>query len=198
MSEKVVLMNGEEEPHMIHPGHDKPCDGDAPPGIWEEGTNPHAIKPGDTLFLDNGQKAVAISSGWPQSGQMYVPQFNELAGNLKYLLPPKPYTRRIGSIRIAQERVFDWLMDSLSCRFPKVQLLMSEVIDPITKLRSVYRGLPEGTKLLGVHLDPLTRCFHFTVEHPSFDEVPEGMPIPQVFGDVLFEMVTNVVNTAKD
>lgn len=44
---------------------------------------------------------------------------------------------------------------------------------------AVRDGVPEGTRVLGVHTFPERMSFGILLEHPTFDPVPDGQMIPE-------------------
>lgn len=93
--------------------------------------------------------------------------------------------RRLKTVRIPQSQVLEWFQCAVH-GWPKSVAL------------PIYTGLPDGCEVWSVHHDYMTRCFVFTVQHDSFDLVPDGEYIPAFTDDLRIEYGTIIDITDPD
>lgn len=117
----------------------------------------------DTLPPPESNPTEGQFTGCPTNVQ--IPLMGEGPGRVMVEYANKKERREV-IVRIGEERILD--MIGLGKRAPHGYFYVP-----------IFDSLPEGYTVRGVWSDPLSRCFMFAVEHPSFEPVPEGMPSPE-------------------
>lgn len=74
-------------------------------------------------------------------------------------------------------------------------VIMSHKNMPTFVFKVNYDGVPDDVVVERVVADPWRRGIGFLVSHPSFDEVPEGMPAPDYWANHEFEKYITVMPT---
>lgn len=88
--------------------------------------------------------------------------------------PTSVQPRRFAVVRVGYRDVLAWVF-TRATRLPQFVMVLKGP------------GIPPDAKVLAVREDFCTRSFEVMLEHPSFEEVPDGMPAPNLTGKFGFE-----------